>query len=99
MISAILKGIFSIIMKLVNVLLMPINLIISKFLPGIDNVLTNIRAFINLIFQYVGFIMDSLCISSETISFMILVFTFMLTAPLLVSSIKLVINWYNNLKV
>lgn len=99
MINAILTGIFKIVTKLIALLLLPINLLITNYLPNFNNMLSSVSSFFRLPIQYIGFITDSLFLSSETISFLILFWTFKLTFPLLVSAIKLVVKWYNNLKV
>lgn len=99
MINAILKGIFSIVTKFISIVLAPINALIVTFLPGFNNVLSYISQFFNTFTQYVGFIMNSLFIDTNVISFLILYWTFKLTFPLAVSSIKLAVKWYNSLKV
>lgn len=99
MINIILKGVFSIVTKFINILLTPINALITTFLPGFNNVLGFITDAFNVVTQYIGWVLDSLFIEPEVISFIILYFTFKLTFPLAVTSIKLVVKWYNNLKI
>lgn len=99
MINAILKGIFSIITKFINIFLIPINLLISTMLPNFNTMIGYVNNFFDTALTYIGFIMDSLFISSEVISFIILFYTFKLTFPYAVSGVKLIVNWYNKLKV
>lgn len=99
MIKAIIKGIMSLIISLVQVLLVPIDTLIEQFLPDLSNALSGIAAFLNLCGQYVGWVIDFTGLSPETISLIIAYFTFKLTVPLLVSTVKLAIRWYNALKV
>ena len=99
MINAILKGVFNIVTKFINILLSPINALIVSFLPGFNDMLSYISQFFTTASQYVGFITDSLFIDSNVLSFLILYWTFKLTFPLAVYSIKLVVKWYNSLKI
>lgn len=98
MINAIVNGIMSLIMSLVNVILSPIDLLISQFLPGLDNAFTAIASMLNYASQYLGWVIDLTGLSSETISLIVLFYTFKLTVPLLISTIKLAVKWYNALK-
>lgn len=98
MINAILKGVFKIVTKFINILLSPINALIVSFLPGFNDMLSYVTQFFTTASQYVGFITDSLFIDSNVLSFLILYWTFKLTFPLAVYSIKLVVKWYNSLK-
>lgn len=99
MIKAIIKGIMSLIISLVQVLLLPIDALIEQFLPDLSTALNGIASFLNMCGTYVGWVIDLTGLSSETISLIILYFTFKLTVPLLVSTIKSAIKWYNALKV
>lgn len=98
MINAIVQGIMSLIMGLVSILLTPIDLAISTFLPDLDNAFTGIANMLNYASQYLGWVIDMTGLSSETISLIVLFFTFKLSAPLVVSTIKSAIKWYNALK-
>lgn len=98
MINAIIKGIFSLITSLVNVILTPINLLITNFIPDLSNVFITIRGLFNILFQYSPWVLDAMLISSETISLFITLLTLRLTIPLTLSVIKLAIKWYNALK-
>lgn len=92
-------GIFKIITKLIAVILAPINLLISQFLPSFNNMLTLVGNFFSQVGTYSGYILDSFLLSSEVVSFLILYWVFKLTFPFAVSTIKLIVKWYNSLKV
>lgn len=98
MINAIIKGIMNLIIGLVDVVLKPIDLLIIQFLPDLSNALGAISSMFNIGSQYAGFAVSVSGLSSETISLIILYYTFKLTVPLLVYTIKLAIKWYNALK-
>ena len=98
MINKLFMGIFTLIIGLVNILLTPINLLITNYLPELSNALALIRELFNLGFTYIGWVLDSMFISSETVTLLIAVLTMRLTIPLAINSIKLAIKWYNALK-
>lgn len=99
MINAILKGIFSLILNLVSLLLYPINALITAAIPNLDKAFATIENVFNTMFNYVGWALDAAMINSETVSLIIATLTFRLTLPLAVNTIKLAIKWYDKLKV
>lgn len=98
MINALLTGIFKLIIGLVSVILTPIDALISSALPSLDNALTAVANFFNYIGSSIGWVISLTGLSSETLSLIVLYFTFKLTAPMLFYMIKLAISWYNKLK-
>lgn len=98
MINALLKGIMSLIISLVSVILAPIDLAIQSVLPDLSSALSSVGSLFNLIGQSIGWGISVLGLSSETISLIVLYFTFKLTAPMLFYMIKLALTWYNKLK-
>lgn len=98
MINAILTGIFNIIISLVQVLLAPIDILISNYLPDLANALTAVNEFLTLITSSIGWVLSCLGIPGTVISLFILYYTFKLTVPYLVHLIKLALKWYNTLK-
>lgn len=98
MINALLKGIISLIIGLTSTILKPIDLLIASVLPDFSNALSAVASLFNLASQYVGFAISVTGLSNETLSLIVLYFTFKLTAPLMVSTIKSAIKWYDKLK-
>ena len=98
MINALLKGIMSLIISLVSVILAPIDIAIQSVLPDLSSALSSVGSLFNLIGQSIGWGISVLGLSSETISLIVLYFTFKLTAPMLFYMIKLALSWYNKLK-
>lgn len=98
MINAILKGIFKLVISLVNVLLTPIDAIITSALPSLATALTAIASFLNVITSSIGWVLSVFGLSSECLSLIVVYFTFKLTVPVVISSIKLAIRWYDKLK-
>lgn len=98
MINKLLMGVFKLVIGLVNVILTPINLLITNYLPDLSNALALIRQLFNTAFTYIGWVLDSMFVSRETISLLIAVLTMRLTIPLAINAVKMAIKWYNALK-
>lgn len=98
MINAILQGIFSLIINLVNIILTPIDALISTALPSLDNAINAVGQFLNLVSQGLSWSISIPGLSSECLSLIVIFFVFKLTAPLLFSTIKLALRWYDKLK-
>ena len=98
MINAILKGIISLIIGLVNLILTPIDNLILTALPNLSNALTAVGNFLNLISNGIGWAVSLTGLSNEALSLIVMYFTFKLTAPMLFYMIKLALSWYNKLK-
>lgn len=98
MINALLTGIFKLIIGLVSVILAPIDLLITNALPSLDNALTAVANFFTFIGSSLGWVISLTGLSSDTLSLIVLYFTFKLTAPMLFYMIKLALSWYNKLK-
>lgn len=98
MINALLTGIFKLIISLVSIILAPIDLLITNALPNLDNALTAVASFFTYIGSSIGWVISLSGLSSETLSLIVLYFTFKLTAPMLFYMIKLALSWYNKLK-
>ena len=98
MINAILTGFMNLIIGLVSVLLSPIDLAIKTALPDLSSAISSVGAYFQLALQNIGFVVSMTGLSSTAISIIILYYTFKLTFPLTVSTIKLAIKWYDKLK-
>ena len=98
MINAILTGIIKLIVSLVEIIMYPIDALITSALPDLANALTAIGDFFGLISNVVGWVVSLTGLSNETISLIVMYFTFKLTAPLLFYMIKLAVSWYDKLK-
>lgn len=98
MINKIIVGIISLISSLISLILSPIDNLISSYLPGLDTALNSFDAFFDLISQGIGWVIDAFAIPSEVLSLIVAYWVFKLTLPLLISTIKLVVKWYDKLK-
>lgn len=98
MINAILSGVMTLIISLVNVLLAPIDLAVKAALPDLSSAISAVGSYFQLALQNMGFIISVTGLSSTAISIIILYYTFKLTLPITFATIKLAIKWYDKLK-
>lgn len=98
MINALLQGVISLIISLVNIILTPIDAIIVSALPDLSNAFTAIGSFLNIAGQSIGWVISLTGLSASTISLVVTYYTFKLTAPFLFYMIKLALAWYNKIK-
>lgn len=88
----------SLVISLVGVLLAPIDLLIQQFLPDLGNALTAFGNALNIAGNSIGWVISLSGISNTAISLIITYYTFKLTVPVLISTLKLAIKWYKALK-
>lgn len=98
MINKLLMGIFKIIISLVNLLLTPIDTLISQFLPGLDNAFAMIGSLVQQLCNIIPWVMSWLGVSSVVISLLVSYLTFKMSVPIVVHTVKLAIKWYDKLK-
>ena len=98
MINALLTGIFNLIIGLVNALLSPIDALIQQFIPDLATGLSYISNFFDYIGNFISFILSWFHLPTPFITLIVAYWTFKLTVPLLVHTVKLAISWYDKLK-
>ena len=91
-------GIIKLITGLVTLILSPIDNLIQSALPDLSSALTGVGNFLNLISNSIGWGISALGLSNETLSLIVMYFTFKLTAPMMFYMIKLALTWYNKIK-
>lgn len=92
------ESIITFISSVLEIILLPIDLLITALLPDLANTFASIYAFFEIIFSNIGFAIDLLAVPPAVISLMIIFFTFKLTLPIQVYMFKLVLNWYDKIK-
>lgn len=97
MINALLTGLVSFATGLVSLLLKPIDLLITNNVPQMQDALTLIGRYFSLGVNYVGWLLDLSFLESETVSLIVLIAIFRLTIPLIVSTVKLLIKWWDSI--
>ncbi len=99
MINFILKGILSLVIGLINIILTPIDLLINSALPSVSEALNHVNSFFSTLGGVVPWLVSYTGISHETLTIYVDLIVFIFTLPLMVHAIKLAIKWYNSLKV
>lgn len=99
MIKKIITGIFKLVISLVNVLLLPIDTLITNYLPSVSSALDMVASFFTWVSNLIPWAVSWFGLSSTTLSLFVAYTTFELTVPLLVHTVKLAISWYDKLKV
>lgn len=99
MINAILTGIFNLIIGLVNTILLPIEAIISNYIPSLDSAFSMVAMLFENLVNFIPWVISWTGLNSTIIGLIVSYFTFKLTVPFLVHTIKLAIAWYDKLKV
>ena len=98
MIKAIISGIFKLVISLVNLLLLPIDTLIEKFLPSLADGLDKVSAFFAWVSGLIPWGISWFGFDDVVIGLFVAYTTFELTVPVLVHTTKLAITWYNKLK-
>ena len=99
MIAAIVSAIFQVISYIIQIVLYPIDALITNALPSLASGIAAVSSFLSICTRHIGWVLSAIGLSSECISFIVLYFTFKLTFPITVYTIKLAIRWYNKIKV
>lgn len=83
---------------IVNILLYPLNALITTFLPDFNAMLLAISNYLNLVFTYIGWAISVSGLPALVISLIVAFYTFLLTFPLIEWTFKTIVSWYNHLK-
>ena len=97
-VNVILKGFLNLVMLFAKIILLPIDALLNSFLPETELLFSAVNSMFDSVEPLLGFVVSLSGLSSAAISIIILYYTFKLTVPLTVHSIKFVIKWYNTLK-
>lgn len=98
MINAILTGVFSLVISLINVILAPIDLLINNLLPDIALLFTYVNNLIDFLIESVRWGVSWTGLKPELISIFVAIKIFKVNSSLLTHAVKTAIDWYNSLK-
>lgn len=99
-ISELFYGLFDLAAGVIKIFLIPIDTVISTFLPDLSEGLNAVSdLFNNYIAGGIAWAVSLTGLSRASFVLIIAYFTFKLTVPVLFYLIKLVIHWYDRLKV
>lgn len=98
MINAILNGVLSFASSLITLVLSPIDRFIDSNIPSLSSIINNIGATFTFLTNVMGWVVDSFCLPTYAITFLILTFTFRINLRIGVYAVKLALNWWDKLK-
>lgn len=89
---------FDLLIGLVNILFIPIDSLINNFMPTISSGIDYINQFFAYILQFIPWVMSWFNLPLPFLQLILSYYTFKLTVPLLVHTVKLAISWYEKIK-
>lgn len=99
MIAKLMSALIGLVVKLVSVLLAPINALIQSVLPQeIVDGLNSIAGLFQVISNALGWVVSASGIPATAIAIIVATMVFKLTVPMLVYLTKLALAWYDKLK-
>lgn len=98
MINALITGVFNLVIGLVNLLLYPIDYAITHTLPGLSNAFELISDFFEHLSGVVPFVISYTGLTTTTIVIILELSVFILSAPIIIQTIKVAIKWYRTIK-
>ena len=96
--NSLFNGILDFVIKIIQIVLIPIDSLISSSLPGFDNFLSNVTQFFTYCLGAIGWVIDSLFVPRDVISMVCVYLVFKLTISLSTYTIKFALKWYRALK-
>lgn len=97
MINAILKGLASFIVQLVQIAFVPIDLAVTNLLPGLSDQINVVSDYFVLLGQYGNFVLSFSGLTHTMIALITALLILNVTIPLAVHGIKLAVRWYRML--
>lgn len=92
--NSLFTGLINLISGFMAIVMAPINAIISTTLPDLQNALTTMNNYFDLIGDYLSFALSYLGFYSELISIACLLISAIVMIPFLVHGLKLILRWY-----
>lgn len=97
MINTILGALLDLVIFLVNLLLLPIDLLINEYLPSVSVGIQYINDLFDYILQLIPYILSWFNIPPLFIQLVVSYWVFRLTLPYIVHTVKLALAWYNKI--
>ena len=97
MINALLTGLTDFAINCINVLLSPIDNLITQYLPDLSNSLTSISGLFSMGLNKVGWFIDASFLESSTIGIICTIGIARLTISPIVSLIKVIVHWWDSI--
>ena len=98
MVNAILRGIFNLVIGLVQNILRPIDLLLANSIPAISDLLTGFGNFLSYILGFIPWVLSWFHIPTFLLTFLVYYLIAKITVSQAVHVVKLAIAWYRALK-
>lgn len=98
MIDTILNGFFNFTIFLIETCTAPIDVIISNYMPSVQEAFTLATNFFDYILSFIPWILSWFNLPPNFLQFVVTSWSFVILVGLGVHAIKLVVHWYNILK-
>ncbi len=99
MIGKLIGALFQFIINLIQIVLLPLDMLIMAILPGnVTIVFGYMGAFFTMLGTHIGWVMSAFGIHFNIVEMLVLYYTVKLTLPVGVYVIKELLNWYNAIK-
>lgn len=87
-----------VVMVFVGILLYPISVVIKRFFPAMDDLLSYIPQAFDYALTYMGWVLNSFAVPTIVIVGLVGYYTFVLSARFSVFTFKLALKWYRAIK-
>lgn len=91
------KAVFKVVKLMINLILLPLDLIIDGFLPELDTIIQYVNSFFTWLFDFIVWVLSWLPFSQTFYAILGAVLIFKFMVPFSAHTIKLVLKWYRTL--
>lgn len=97
MIGAFFNALVTFVIQIIQVILSPLDTLITNNIPELSNILSFISAVIDYIISYIGFAIDVVGLTDTAIALIVAYWSFALTVPIAAWVIKFAVKWWHAL--
>lgn len=91
--TSLINVIFSLATTFIKIILSPIDLLIARFLPSVNDMITYISNFLDYVFTYIGWVIDAFGIPQVALTFIIALFVLRYAIYFSVYLFKIIFGW------
>lgn len=97
MVNAFLNGLLTFVSKLIEIMLTPLDLLVSGLMPDVTVVLSKVSSFFSLLENYGSFVLSYTGLTHEVIGLVVMLIVAIIYLTFSTLGIKLVLRWYRML--
>jgi len=91
-------SLFQLLIGVVTLILTPINILITNYLPSVDTALGSVNSLLSMLADSFKYAVSWTLLSPLALQLIVLYFTFVLVFPLSLYFIKLIVKWISKIK-